>query len=99
MSPVFLRYVEALGRCHAMAGVRAVTGRSAWMEGGARWEVRTVEGSACWRVKVELDENIPRSARQVLIAAGHDVDTLVEENLAGVADPQVVAAAAAKDDC
>ena len=50
-------------------------------------------------MKVKLDENIPRSARQVLIAAGHDVDTLVEENLAGVADPQVVAAAAAKDDC
>jgi len=46
-------------------------------------------------VKVKLDENMPRSANQVLIAAGHDVDTVVEENLAGAIDPQVVAAAAA----
>ena len=46
-------------------------------------------------MKVKLDENMPRSANQVLIAAGHDVDTVVEENLAGAIDPQVVAAAAA----
>jgi predicted nuclease of predicted toxin-antitoxin system len=46
-------------------------------------------------VKVKLDENMPRTAGQVLIAAGHDVDTVVEENLAGATDPQVVAAAAA----
>jgi predicted nuclease of predicted toxin-antitoxin system len=46
-------------------------------------------------VKVKLDENIPRSARQVLIAAGHDVDTVVDEDLGGASDPQVVAAAAA----
>jgi predicted nuclease of predicted toxin-antitoxin system len=45
-------------------------------------------------VKVKLDENMPRSASQVLIAAEHDVDTVVEENLAGATDPQVVAAAA-----
>src|SRR3954451_13780229 len=38
---------------------------------------------------------MPRSASQVLIAAGHDVDTVVDENLAGATDPQVVAAAAA----
>jgi predicted nuclease of predicted toxin-antitoxin system len=31
----------------------------------------------------------------VLIAAGHDVDTVVDEDLAGATDPQVVAAAAA----
>jgi predicted nuclease of predicted toxin-antitoxin system len=46
-------------------------------------------------VRVKLDENIPRSARQVLIAAGHDVDTVVDEDLGGASDPQVVAAAAA----
>jgi predicted nuclease of predicted toxin-antitoxin system len=46
-------------------------------------------------VKVKLDENMPRSASQVLIAAGHDVDTVVDENLAGATDPQVVAAAVA----
>jgi predicted nuclease of predicted toxin-antitoxin system len=46
-------------------------------------------------VRVKLDENIPRSARQVLIAAGHDVDTVDDEALGGASDPQVVAAAAA----
>ncbi len=46
-------------------------------------------------MKVKLDENMPRSASQVLIAAGHDVDTVVDENLAGATDPRVVAAAAA----
>ncbi|SFF54427.1 DUF5615 family PIN-like protein [Blastococcus tunisiensis] len=48
-------------------------------------------------MKVKLDENIPRSARQVLIAAGHDVDTVVDEDLGGASDPQVVAAAAADE--
>ena len=43
-------------------------------------------------MKVKLDENVPRSANQVLIAAGHDVDTVVEENRAGAIDPQVAAA-------
>jgi predicted nuclease of predicted toxin-antitoxin system len=46
-------------------------------------------------VRVELDQNVPRSARQVLIAAGHDVDTVVDEELGGASDPQVVTAAAA----
>ena len=46
-------------------------------------------------MKVKLDENIPRSARQDLTAAGHHVDSVVDENLAGATDPQVVAAAAA----
>ncbi len=43
-------------------------------------------------MKVKLDENMPRSASQVLIAAGHDVDTVVEEIRAGAIDPQVAAA-------
>ena len=46
-------------------------------------------------MKVKLDENMPRSASQVLVAAGHDADTVVEEKLAGATDPQVVAAAVA----
>jgi hypothetical protein len=50
-------------------------------------------------VKAKLDENIPRSARQVLIAAGHDVDTVVDEDLAGATDPQVVTAQPLTDDC
>ena len=48
-------------------------------------------------MRVELDENIPRSARQGLIAAGHDVDTVVDEDLGGASDPQIVAAAAADE--
>lgn len=46
-------------------------------------------------MKVKLDENVPRSASQVLDAAGHDVDTVVDEDLTGASDPRVVAAAAA----
>ncbi len=46
-------------------------------------------------MKVKLDENMPRSASQVLLAAGHDVDTVVDEDLRGAPDPRVVAAAAA----
>ena len=46
-------------------------------------------------MKVELDENLPRSAGEVLVAAGHDADTVVEEKLVGATDPKVVAAAAA----
>jgi predicted nuclease of predicted toxin-antitoxin system len=45
-------------------------------------------------VRVKLDENMPRSASQVLVAAGHDVDTVVDEGLAGASDPEIVAAAA-----
>jgi predicted nuclease of predicted toxin-antitoxin system len=48
-------------------------------------------------VKVKLDENLPRSARDVLIAAGHDVDTVTEEGLTGAPDPQVVQAATDAD--
>jgi predicted nuclease of predicted toxin-antitoxin system len=45
-------------------------------------------------VKVKLDENLPRSARDVLVEAGHEVDTVAEEGLTGAADPHVVQAAA-----
>lgn len=48
-------------------------------------------------MRVKLDENIPRSAPQVLLAAGHDVDTVVDEGLGGASDPQVVADAAADE--
>ena len=50
-------------------------------------------------MRVKLDENVPRSARRVLIAAGHDVDTVVDEVLGGASDPQIVTAAALTDDC
>lgn len=45
-------------------------------------------------MKVKLDENVPRSAERALVAAGHDVDTVADEDLAGAPDPRVVAAAA-----
>ncbi len=39
------------------------------------------------RVRVKLDESISRSVSQVLVGAGHDVDTVVAENLRGASDP------------
>jgi predicted nuclease of predicted toxin-antitoxin system len=44
-------------------------------------------------VKVKLDENLPRSAREVLVAVGHDVDSVAEEDLTGAPDAEVVRAA------
>ena len=44
-------------------------------------------------MKVKRDENIPVSARQVLTEIGHDVDTVIDEGLAGRDDPTVLAAA------
>ena len=44
-------------------------------------------------MKVKLDENLPQSARDALVAAGHEVDTVTEEGLTGAPDPQVVQAA------
>lgn len=46
-------------------------------------------------MKVKLDENIPRRAGEVLSHAGHEVDTVVGEGLAGAVDEHVVRAAAA----
>lgn len=42
---------------------------------------------------MKLEENLPCSFSQLLVAAGHDVDTVVDEELAGASDPQVVAVA------
>jgi hypothetical protein len=46
-------------------------------------------------VKFKLDENLPVSAVSVLAAAGHDVDTVPGEQLAGRPDQDVVAASTA----
>ena len=46
-------------------------------------------------MKIKLDENLPRSAKSVLAAAGHDVDSVEDEGLAGSDDPTVSAAATA----
>jgi len=46
-------------------------------------------------VKFKLDENLLVSAAGVLAAAGHDVDTVPGEHLAGRPDQDVVAASTA----
>jgi predicted nuclease of predicted toxin-antitoxin system len=43
-------------------------------------------------VRFKLDENLPAAAVAVLTAAGHDVDTVVEEKLAGQPDPRILEA-------
>jgi len=44
-------------------------------------------------VKLKLDENLPHDLATALRGDGHDVHTVVEEQLAGESDPVVVAAA------
>jgi len=48
-------------------------------------------------VKFKLDENLPASSASLLQAAGHDVDTVIAEELTGAPDPAVLAAATAAD--
>ena len=36
-------------------------------------------------MKVKLDENLLQSARDVLVEAGHEVDTVTDEGLTGAA--------------
>jgi len=47
-------------------------------------------------VRVKLDENIPESAAQPLRIAGHDVDTVADEHLAGASDLEVLRAASSE---
>lgn len=46
-------------------------------------------------MKFTLDENLPASSASALISSGHDVDTVIDEDLAGAPDTDVVAAATA----
>ena len=41
--------------------------------------------------KLKTDENLPETAAAVLRAAGHDVTTVLDEELGGAADPRVAA--------
>ena len=45
-------------------------------------------------MRLKLDENLPHDLAMALRRDGHDVHTVVEEDLAGESDPVVVAAAA-----
>lgn len=44
-------------------------------------------------MKVKLDENMPAEARPLVASYDHDVDTVVEEGLAGRTDDEVTSAA------
>lgn len=44
-------------------------------------------------MRLKLDENITIVAKRPLVALGHDVDTVADENLAGRPDADVLAAA------
>jgi predicted nuclease of predicted toxin-antitoxin system len=46
-------------------------------------------------VRVKIDENLPESVARAVRAAGHDVDTVRDEGLTGVTDPEVMTAAVA----
>lgn len=46
-------------------------------------------------MKIKLDENVPRLVGDTLTAAGHEVDTVVQEGIGGAPDPDVLHAAAA----
>jgi predicted nuclease of predicted toxin-antitoxin system len=48
-------------------------------------------------VKLKLDENLGIRHREQLRRAGHDVDTVHEEQLSGASDPAVLDAAVAAD--
>ena len=48
-------------------------------------------------MKIKLDENLPVRVAQPLRSAGHDVDSVVEEGLAGATDVEVLAQATSSD--
>jgi len=48
-------------------------------------------------VKLKLDENLPHDLADELVRRGHDVDTVLDEQLGGHKDPVVVQAATEDD--
>jgi predicted nuclease of predicted toxin-antitoxin system len=48
-------------------------------------------------VRLKLDENLPDEARVAAVALAHDIDTVVDENLGGASDADVLAAAPRDD--
>jgi len=48
-------------------------------------------------MKIKLDENLSHSLREVLVKLKHDVDTVVDEALAGVDDVEILRAAFAEN--
>jgi predicted nuclease of predicted toxin-antitoxin system len=50
-------------------------------------------------VKLKLDENLGRRGREILAAAGHDVSTVVEQNLTGSEDTDLIGHCGAEGRC
>lgn len=48
-------------------------------------------------MKIKLDENLPARLRNVLRTYGHDVDTVLDEQLGGLPDADIWAAACAEN--
>jgi len=48
-------------------------------------------------LRIKLGENIPVSAANVATRLGHDVDTVIDEDLVGASDADVLAAATRED--
>ena len=50
-------------------------------------------------MKLKLDENLGRRARQLLVAAGHDVATVHEERLGSASDDEVIQVSRREERC
>jgi uncharacterized protein (DUF433 family) len=72
-----------------VAGIRAAAGY------GAALAREDLLPDPAVTMRFKLDENLPATAASVLAGAGHDVDTVIVEDLAGAPDEDVVAAATA----
>ena len=48
-------------------------------------------------MRIKLDENLPMLLAELLVQAGHDVDTSPQENLTGAEDPELWQAAQAAE--
>jgi predicted nuclease of predicted toxin-antitoxin system len=50
-------------------------------------------------MKLKLDENIGQRGKALLIEAGHDAVTVLEQNLSGASDPEVIAVCQSEQRC
>jgi predicted nuclease of predicted toxin-antitoxin system len=50
-------------------------------------------------MKLKLDENIGQRGKALLVEAGHDVATVLEQNLTGASDPDVITVCQSEQRC